>query len=653
MTDNKNINLWKNIAYIAGVFSFIIGILIIANYLQISRVDPVDTKVLNVLIERLNENPEDAELRDQIREFDLLARKAYFTNNWQIKTGGYLLFMGLIIVLIALQMIEAGKKKIQLKEKLENEKYYITQKKARQWIAIGGIAFALITLAFAFLTHETLNERFSTEKPVDLEAEIIPEPIEEKITTPIDSNSAEPLQVDLALEEEMEGAEDQEVDKVKSERLDSESEQVAEKLTEVESETIAENDAEIIDKSDELAVEETTAISMVYPTAAMKQNFPSFRGPGGNGIAYQTNIPESWDGATGKNVLWKVKIPIQGYNSPVIWGNKLFLSGANGKKQEVYCYDRSTGVLLWTAGANNVKGSPATKPKVTDDTGHAAATVCCDGKGVFAVFSTGDIIALDLNGKELWSKNLGSTDNHYGHSSSLYVVNQKLIVQYDTKKNPKLMTLSTLTGEKVWEADRKVKVSWASPIVVNTGSRIEIMLLSDPAASSYDSETGEKLWEIDCIYGEVGPSLAYSDGMVFALNEYAKLVGIGINNPDKTAKILWEDDELLSDVPSPIATSEFLFIATSYGDVACYNAKTGDSYWIEEFGSAIYSSPILVDNKVYLIDRKGVMHIFKLGKTFELVGRPELGEESVCTPAFANGRIYIRAGEHLYCIGEE
>lgn len=644
MTNNKNINLWKNIAYIAGVFSFIIGILIIANYLQISQVDPVDTKVLNVLIERLNENPEDAELRDQIREFDLLARKAYFTNNWQIKTGGYLLFMGLIIVLIALQMIEAGKKKIQLKEKLENEKYYITQKKARRWIAIGGMAFAVITLAFAFLTHEKINERFSTEKPVELEAEIIPEPIEEEITNPIDTNSAEPVQVDLALEENTD------VDLINDEKLKLEAEASEEKPIEKLSEIKAEDLSETREDTKE---EESAVVSMVYPTAAMKQNFPSFRGPGGNGIAYQTNIPESWDGATGKNVLWKVKIPIQGYNSPVIWGNKLFLSGANGKKQEVYCYDRSTGALLWTAGANNVKGSPATKPKVTDDTGHAAASVCCDGKGVFAVFSTGDIIALDLNGKELWSKNLGSTDNHYGHSSSLYVVNQKLIVQYDTKKNPKLMTLSTLTGEKVWEADRKVKVSWASPIVVNTGSRIEIMLLSDPAASSYDSETGEKLWEIDCTYGEVGPSLAYSDGMVFALNEYAKLVGIGINNPDKTAKILWEDDELLSDVPSPIATKEFLFIATSYGDVACYNAKTGDSYWIEEFGSAIYSSPILVDNKVYLIDRKGVMHIFKLGKTFELVGRPELGEESVCTPAFANGRIYIRAGEHLYCIGEE
>jgi outer membrane protein assembly factor BamB len=631
MTEHKKINitLWRNIAYIAGAFSFIIGVLIIANYLQISQVDPVDSKVLNVLIERLNENPEDAELREQVREFDLLARKAYFTNAWQIKTGGYLLAIGLIVVLIALQMIEAGKKKIQLKNNLKDEKYHITQKKARRWIAIGGSFFAVIAILFAFLTHQEFSQKFTTEKPVELAENMVPESTLE----------AEPIEIEAVVEDTV-----QEVPK----------DTVL--LAELKEEPAVEKDSSSVkvkEVEEPVKEEAAPAISMTYPTAAMKKNYPSFRGPGGNGIAYQTNIPTDWDGASGKNILWKVKIPIHGYNSPVIWGNKLFLSGADGKQQQVYCYNRLTGDLLWTADANNIKGSPATKPKVTDDTGHAAASVCCDGQAVYAIFSTGDIIAFDMNGKELWSKNLGSTGNHYGHSSSLYVVNQKLIVQYDTKKNPKIMALSTQTGETVWSENRKVKISWASPIVVNTGKRIEVMLLADPTASSYDSETGEKLWEIDCTYGEVGPSLAYSNGRVFALNEYAKLVGIGINNPDKSAKILWEDDELLSDVPSPIATKDFLFIATSYGDVACYNAKTGDNYWIEEFGTSIYSSPILVDGKVYLIDRDGVMHIFKLGETFELIGRPKLGVKSDCTPAFANGRIYIRADKHLYCIGEK
>jgi len=458
-----------------------------------------------------------------------------------------------------------------------------------------------LTLIFAFLSNKKLENKFTVEESQEIKDEI---------------DTSDNSQIQTSIEE------------------------INDTLTNSEEE----------DTSKVVEDKEKEGISMVYPTYAMKQNFPAFRGCGGNGIAYQTNIPEDWDGASGKNILWKIQVPLHGYNSPVIWGNYVYLSGANGSKQQIYCFNRNNGKTIWVKNVDKVKGSPATKPKVTDDTGHAAASVTCDGKAVYAIFSTGDIIALDMSGKEIWSKNLGQTGNHYGHSSSLYVVNNKLIVQYDVKKSPKIMALSTKTGDVVWSVDRKVKISWASPIVVNTGSRIEVIVLSDPNATSYDSETGKKLWEIDCTYGEVGPSVAYAAGKVFALNEYAKLVAINIKGK---ASILWEDDEFLSDVPSPVATKDYLFVATSYGEVVCYNAKTGDQLWIEDFGTGIYSSPILVDNKVYLIDRKGVMHIFKADKTFELVGKPKLGEKSDCTPAFANGRIYIRAGNNLYCIGEK
>ncbi len=611
MENNKNIDnkLWNAVAYISGIFSFVICVLIIANYLQIARLDPVNTNVINVLIERLNENPEDAELRNEIRELDLLARKAYFTNNWQIKTGGYMLLISIIILLIALQIIDSGKNNIQLNTNIENEKYYLTQKKARKWITIGGITFALITLFFAFLSHKKINNKFSTtvKKVIKSEAETIIEPVY--------------LTQDSLIEEEV-------IDTLV----------IKEYIDTIKTESITE-------------VKEKETVSMAYPTSAMKRNFPAFRGPGGNGIAYQTNIPENWDGESGKNILWKIPIPTHGYNSPVIWGDYIFLSGADANKQQVYCFNRLNGKTIWVVEASKIKGTPEKKPDVTDDTGHAAASVTSDGKAVYAIFSSGDIIALSMSGTELWSKNLGSTGNHYGHSSSLYIVNNKLIVQYDIKKSPKIMALSTKTGDIVWSADRNVKISWASPIVVNTGSRIEVIVLSNPNATSYDSETGEKLWEIECTYGEVGPSLAYSSGRVFALNEYAKLVAIDISNGQ--AKILWEDDEFLSDVPSPVATKDLLFVATSYGEIVCYNAKTGEQNWIEDFGSGIYSSPILVDNKIYLIDKNGVMHIFKADKTFQLVGRPKLGEKTDCTPAFANGRIYIRAGNNLYCIGEE
>jgi glucose dehydrogenase len=212
-----------------------------------------------------------------------------------------------------------------------------------------------------------------------------------------------------------------------------------------------------------------------------------------------------------------------------------------------------------------------------------------------------------------------------------------------------VLALSSATGDEVWSTPRKVKISWSSPILVNTGSRSELMLIADPSVASYDPATGKQLWSIDCMSGEVGPSLAYADGVVFALNEYASLIAIKAGD---TPEKLWEDSEYLSDVPSPVATEKYLFVVTSYGTVVCCDSKNGTKYWTKDFENGFYSSPIIAEGKIYLMDKQGVMRIFNADKTFISVGEAKLGEKSVCTPAFANGRIYIRGDKNLYCIGK-
>jgi outer membrane protein assembly factor BamB len=243
---------------------------------------------------------------------------------------------------------------------------------------------------------------------------------------------------------------------------------------------------------------------------------------------------------------------------------------------------------------------------------------------------------------------LGVPQNHYGHSSSLLVYEDKLIVQYDQGKSAKVMALSTATGAEVWSTPRQVRISWASPVIVQRGGQTEIILIADPNIAGYDVNTGAELWSIKCIYGEVGPSVAYADGIVFGLNEYASLVAIsGGNEP----VILWEDFDYLSDVPSPVATNDLLFVATSYGVVVCHNAKTGEKYWEHEFDNGFYASPILVGDNVYLVDMDGIMHIFKAQNSYEMIAEPALGEKVVSSPAFADGQIFIRAEDHLFCIG--
>lgn len=595
--------------------------LVLVNYIQINRIDPVNTEVINSLVDRLNDNPNDAQLREQIREMDLLVRKAYFTNQWQVKAGGYLFLFGIIITTIALQLFYAGKQQLPQISEEKEENIILFREKARKWIVIGGFGMVGITLIFAFLTHKELGNQFTVAAAT------------------ANTKQAETNQTDVTV---VEVIANEEIDKPVAE------EKVAEEIKE---EAAKEETLVPVAKEEKVMVEKAKPNSYkgTYPTKEMMANFPSFRGPGGNAIAYQKNIPNEWDGASGKNILWKQPVPIHAYNSPVIWGNKLFLSGASTTSREVYCYDRNNGKLLWTAKAEQIAGSPANPPEVTPDTGHAASTVTTDGNSVFAIFSNGDLIAVDMNGKKQWAKNLGVPDNHYGHSSSLIVFEDKLIVQYDQKKNSKVMALSTSSGEEVWSTARKVRVSWASPVIVQNGDQVEVLLAADPCIASYDVQTGKELWKIDCITGEVGPSVAYANGIVFALNEYASLVAI---KPGAKPEILWEAYDYLSDVPSPIAYNDLLFVITSYGAVACYNAKAGEILWEKEFDAGFYASPILVDGKIYLMDREGVMHIFKAEKEYVEVATSALGEKSDASPAFADGRVYIRGEKNLYCIGK-
>ncbi len=621
---NKTVNLplWRGVAIVAGVFAILICAMVIVNYLQINKVDPVNTEVINTLVERLNENPKDVQLREQIREMDLLVRKAFFTNQWEVRTGAYLLLLSIIVMIIALQVMRMGKKNLPSVDEEYSQNIITYQQNARKWVSIGGSVLILVTLFLAFVTYKDLGTRFTDAAKI-AKAETVASEV--KAAPEVKQETPKSVV-----------AKKNEVEKI-------------EEVKASEPEAKKETKTEVLEKPVETeAVASVNKYKGEYPTKAMMANFPSFRGPGGNGIGYQKNVPTEWDGASGKNIKWKVTPELHAYNSPVIWGDKLFLSGADANKKQVYCYNRNSGKLLWTADINNVAGSVAS-PEVTPDTGHAASSVSTDGTFIFAIFSNGDLIALDMKGKAVWSKNLGVPDNHYGHSSSLVVFEDKLIVQYDHKKSGKVMALSTKTGDEVWRTDRKVKVSWASPVVVKNGDRAEVILASDPCVASYDAQTGEELWKLDCITGEVGPSVAYANGIVFALNEYASLVAI--KTGDKP-EVLWEAYDYLSDVPSPVATDKYLFVVTSYGLVACYDALSGELYWEHEFDNGFYASPILVDEKIYLMDRAGTMHIFKADKVFVSVATSKLGEKSDSTPAFADGHIYIRAGKNLYCIGK-
>ena len=568
MTENNGNRLWygiaQRIALVSIVFAVLLSVLMIVNYFQTTSIDPLHSEALSQLMLRLRDNQDDETLKEQIRALDLLARKAYFTSQWQIRTGGFMLFALVVLIVISLKYISSLRARFpDLTEARESEKTWGNILLAKKYIGIAGLGLFTFALVLGVLTEDELTGVRITE------------------TGAASGTAAEPSS---------------------------------------------------------------------YPTPGeMLRNWPNFRGPEGIGIAHVDNAPTHWDGGSEENILWKTEIPAPGFNSPIIWEKKLFLSGADEQMQVVYCIDADSGDILWEKDLNDVPGTPDDKPSISDDTGFAAPTMATDGTRVFAIFGTGDIACLDFEGNRVWARNLGVPDNHYGHSSSLITYRDLVLVQYDQNSGGHLIALEAATGTTVYDQPRETDISWASPICVDTGARDEIILNASPAVISYDPATGRELWRIDCMSGEVAPSPAYADGMVFAVNEYAILTAISLKGiPD----VAWESEDDLSEVSSPLAAGAFVFVATSYGTISCYDGTSGERYWYEDLPRGFYSSPILVNENVYLMDMTGKTYIFSAASEFNLVSTCELGENAVTVPAFMHGRIYIRGFENLYCIGE-
>lgn len=615
MNQQEKIKLAKQVMQIAGIFTLIVAGLLVINFIQLRKYEPLESETLNVLVEQLKNDPRNDALREEIRDFDLLVRKAYFTSTWQVRTGAILLLIGGILFAISLKVYTDLHKKIGLPE-AGGELFLSARKKAWRWLLVTGIILFGMAFIASFYSTDYLENYFPdshaeiTSSPQSQEAEI-------QVLEIRDSTGAEEQQPgDLSAGPDTSGTPEKEQDENRDQQ---------------------EN------------VSEAPEPEQVYGQEEFRKHHNTFRGPMGQGISYHKGIPVEWDGAQGQNVIWKVAISKPGYNSPVIWDDRIFIAGGDKEALMVSCYDRHTGQLLWEKQADNIQGSPAKMPNVTDDTGLSAPTMAVDGYRVYAIFATGDVIAFDLAGKRVWARNLGVPQNHYGHSSSLLVWDQKLIVQYDTGKGGRMLALDTKSGDTVWDITRDNHISWASPILIDHKGQIQVVTNSDPNVGGYDVQNGDEIWKVAVMMGEVGPSCAYSDGLVFANNEYASLVAI---NPEPGASVQWENYDYLSEAASPVAHDGLLYLATSYGVFVCYDAKTGEQVWEKDFGVTLYSSPMIADGKVYLMDNVGVMHIMKADRTGTIISEPALGEASYAIPAFAGGRIYIRGEESLYCIGK-
>ena len=398
-----------------------------------------------------------------------------------------------------------------------------------------------------------------------------------------------------------------------------------------------------------------------FPTPQeIRKNWPRFRGPGGLGISAYTNIPTEWDGPSGKGILWKTKEDLKpGHNSPIVWENRVFLSAADiceDPNLMFYAFNADSGDLLWKQTYKHPH-KEGEELDIYEDTGCAASTMVTDGKRVYAIFATGDLYALDFEGTKVWEKHFGIPDSGYGYAASLAMYRNLLLIQFDQGEDDDdksvLYALNGKSGKVVWQKKRPVAGSWTSPIVIQTDKNEQIITCSDPLVISYDAATGKELWRADIMGSDVAPSPIYANGLVFVVQPYDNLFAIRPDGKGDITKthIVWTAEDGIPDIASPVSNGELIFLLDTGGYITCYETRTGKKVWEDDLGEEFQSSPSVVGEQLYLLSRKGVMHIIKAGREFVKISQSPLGEPSTCSPAFGDGRIYIRGEKHLFCIG--
>ena len=402
------------------------------------------------------------------------------------------------------------------------------------------------------------------------------------------------------------------------------------------------------------------AFAADLPTPAEYQaNWPRFRGPDGGGFYAPDKVPLTCDTKAGTNVAWSVPVPAPGFGSPVIWGDRVFMSGGDEDKRVVMCFDLASGKLLWQTEVPKEAETANEKIPVPEQCGMAAGTVATDGHRVYAIFANGTLAAFNFDGKVAWAKNLGSPRNEYGFATSLVTWQDRVIVQLDQgapeDNLSKIFAFDGSTGKVIWQEQRPVGQSWATPIILDPEGKAQLITCSLPLTIAYSPKDGTEIWRAECLDGLVTPSPIFAGGTLFVVNPSNKLQAI---HPDgegdvTSTNLAWGVEDGIPDVTSPVSNGELIFLLDSGGTLTCYDAKDGKKQWQHDLMEECNASPSIAGSTVYVVTKKGTLIAVAAARQFKELGRSALGEDVLASPAFAKNKILIRGVKDLLCIGEK
>jgi outer membrane protein assembly factor BamB len=399
------------------------------------------------------------------------------------------------------------------------------------------------------------------------------------------------------------------------------------------------------------------------------ENWPGFRGPTGQGVSHEKNLPLTW--SLRENLAWRASIPGIAWSSPIIWEDRVFVTSASpdGTSCRLLCLDAASGKVIWDKELFH----QATPRKLAENS-HATPTPATDGKLVFAAFNGGRVMALDFQGNIAWDWQDKEFVSKHGLAVSPILYRDKLIMPLDGNgpadpvnigfrtgfrtawDGAFVVALDKHTGQEKWRAKRGLsRQAHVTPMVVEVNGRPQLVSGAGDVVQGFDPDGGQRLWTVRSLGEGVVPSIVFGQGLVFTSSGYGA-PAIRAIRPDghddaTTTHIVWESRANVPLMPSFVYADGLLFSVKESGVATCLDAKTGQVVWKERLGGTYGASPVLAEGRLYCLAEDGTTAVIAAGKEFKQLAKNPLEGLCKASPAISGGRIFIRSQSSLFCVG--
>ena len=400
---------------------------------------------------------------------------------------------------------------------------------------------------------------------------------------------------------------------------------------------------------------------LAFCNFAIAEDWPEYRGPTGQGLYTGKPLPLHFGSA--KNLVWKVAIPGRGWSSPVVAGNRVYLTTAvivDEVKDDVslraICLDAETGKTIWDREV--FKQSGETSPMIHEKNSHASPTPIVRDQRLYVHFGHQGTACLDLAGKIIWTNRELTYDPKHGNGGSPVLFGGKLIVSADGNDLQFVAALDAGSGKLVWKTDRRIdktreyQFAFGTPLVIHADGRDQVISQGSGVVNSFDVNNGKERWRVNYGGWSVIPRPVFGQGMLYVCTGFVRGQLLAIR-PDGSgdvtnSHVVWKFERSVPNTPSPLLVGDEIYLIGDGGLATCLDAKTGKMHWQERISGAYSASPIHANGRIYCLSETGTVTVLQTGKTFRILAKNELKERALASFAAVDGSLYVRTAGHLW-----